>query len=73
MSGISVVLRVRPLNAREQSTTAAARCLTVDEGGSSLQYVGRDPPPNAQFSFDRVSAAAAANGGGGGSAASSVV
>ncbi|KAI7845148.1 hypothetical protein COHA_001193 [Chlorella ohadii] len=53
MSGISVVLRVRPLNAREQSTTAAARCLTVDEGGSSLQYVGRDPPPNAQFSFDR--------------------
>ncbi|PRW56939.1 kinesin [Chlorella sorokiniana] len=54
MSGISVALRVRPLNSREQGTTAAARCLTVDEAGSSLQYTGRDPPPNANFSFDRV-------------------
>lgn len=56
MSGISVALRVRPLNSREQGTSA---CL-VHQEGSSLQYVGRDPPPCAHFSFDRVSAAAAA-------------
>ena len=56
MSGIRVALRVRPLNSREQGT---AHCL-VHEEGSSLQYVGRDPPPCAHFSFDRVSAAAAA-------------
>lgn len=55
MSGISVALRVRPLNSREQGTTAAARCLSVDEAGSSLQYVGRDPPPCAHFAFDQVS------------------
>lgn len=51
--GIQVVVRVRPLNSRETSTTAAARCLeVVDEG--SLHYTGRDAPAHSHFGFDRV-------------------
>lgn len=48
-----VFLRVRPLNRREQGTTAAARCLEVLDS-TQLRYTGRDGPANSQFGFDRV-------------------
>ena len=51
--GTQVFLRVRPLNERERTTTAAARCLQVQDGGSLL-YTGREAPACNQFGFDRV-------------------
>jgi hypothetical protein len=51
--GTQVFLRVRPLNERERTTTAAARCLQVQDAGSLL-YTGRDAPANNRFGFDRV-------------------
>jgi hypothetical protein len=51
--GTQVFLRVRPLNERERTTTAAARCLQVQDT-NSLLYTGRDAPANNQFGFDRV-------------------
>lgn len=51
--GTSVFLRVRPLNQREQGTTAQARCLEVQDG-TALLYTGRDAPANNRFAFDAV-------------------